>query len=155
MIEVSEATSSEIGRLVELESGLFAEDAGRHDPLSDTTWPLREGRKDFEELMASPACIVLAARWAGEVIGFLAGYAQKASPTRQPVEYAVLRSMYVLESARRQGAATMLTKRFLGWARDRGCAEAHVDHYAANLQAAALYEQCGFEARSISRAIQL
>jgi GNAT superfamily N-acetyltransferase len=45
--------------------------------------------------------------------------------------------------------------RFLDWARDRGCAEAHADHYAANLEAGALYEQCGFEARSVSRSIQL
>ena len=155
MVEVTEATSSDIERLVELESALFAEDAGRHDPFADTTWPSREGRKDFEDLMASPDCIVLAARWSGDVVGLLAGYAQKASPTRQPVEYAVLRSMYVAESARRQGVATMLSERFLAWARERGCAEAHVDHYAANLEAGALYERCGFEARSVSRAVTL
>jgi GNAT superfamily N-acetyltransferase len=155
MIEVSEAMSSEIGRLVELESALFAEDAGRHDPFADTTWPLRCGRKDFEDLLASPDCVVLAARKSGEVVGLLAGYAQKASPTRQPVEYAVLRSMYVAESVRREGVATMLAERFLDWARGRGCAEAYVDHYAANLGAAALYAQCGFEARSVSLALML
>jgi len=155
MVEVSEATSSEIGQLVELESALFAEDAGRHDPFADTTWPSREGRQDFEDLMASPDCIVVAARRSGEVVGLVVGYAQKASPTRRPVEYAVLRSMYVAGSVRRQGVATLLTERFLDWARDRGCVEAHVDHYAANFEAAALYEQCGFEARSVSRALSL
>ncbi len=155
MVEVSEAMPSDIGQLVELESALFAEDAGRHDPFADTTWPSRKGHKDFQDLMASPDCIVLAARRSGEVVGLLAGYAHKASPTRQPVEYAVLRSLYVVESARREGVATALTERFLDWARERSCVEAHVDHYAANLKAAALYERCGFEARSVSRSLRL
>ncbi len=66
MLDVSEATSSEIDQLVELEAALFVEDAGRHDPFSDTTWPSREGREDFENLMASPDCIVLAARHSGD-----------------------------------------------------------------------------------------
>jgi GNAT superfamily N-acetyltransferase len=155
MIEVVEATSPDIDRLVDLEAALFLEDAGRHDPYSDPNWPAREGRKDFEDLIASPGGIVLAARSSGDLIGLLAGYATKASSTRQPVEYAVLRTMYVAHRARREGAATMLTDRFLDWARTRGCAEAHVDHYAANHAAAALYERCGFEPRSVSRALEL
>jgi GNAT superfamily N-acetyltransferase len=155
MIAVVEATPSEIDALVALEAALFVEDAGRHDPFSDPTWPQREGRKDFEDLISSPDGIVLAARSEDEVVGLLAGYATKASSTRQPVEYAVLRTMYVEERARRHGVATMLTERFLDWARKRGCAEAHVDHYAANHAAGALYERCGFEARSMSRALRL
>jgi GNAT superfamily N-acetyltransferase len=155
MIEVIEATSSEIDVLVDLEAALFLEDAGRHDPYSDPTWPDREGRKDFEDLIASPDGIVLAARTSGDLVGLLAGYATKASPTRQPVEYAVLRTMYIARRARRAGAATMLTDRFLDWARTRGCVEAHVDHYAANHAAAAFYERCGFEPRSVSRALTL
>lgn len=155
MIEVFEATSSEIDALVELEAALFIEDAGRYDPFADTTWPSREGRQDFEDLIASPDAIVLAAATSGDVVGLLAGYVQKSSPTRQPVEYAVLRTMYVAEHARRLGAAVMLTERFVDWARDRGCVEAHVDHYAANVQAAALYAKCGFEERSVARALRL
>ena len=155
MIEVFEATASEIDPLVDLESRLFHEDAGQHDPFADPSWPAREGRKDFEDLIASPDGIVLAARVSDDIVGLLAGYASKSSPTRQPVEYAVLRTMYVVESARRQGAAEMLTKQFLEWARARGCVEAHVDHYAANEGAAALYAGCGFGVRSVARAIAL
>jgi GNAT superfamily N-acetyltransferase len=122
MVEVIEATSSEIDRLVDLEAALFLEDAGRYDPYSDSTWPAREGREDFEELIASPDGIVLAARSSGTIIGLLAGYAAMASPTRQPVKYAVLRTMYVDESARREGTAMKLTQRFLDWsARARLC----------------------------------
>ena len=155
MITVSEATPGDIDQLVELEICLFAEDAGNHDPFADVTWPSREGSKDFEDLLASPDGIVIAARRSDEVVGFLAGYIQQSSPTRLPVEYAVLRSMYVSQNERRTGAATLLAKRFLAWARNRGCAEAHVDHYVANEGAAALYERCGFKARSVSRALTL
>lgn len=120
MLAVVEATPSEIDALVDLEAALFLEDAGRHDPFSDPTWPEREGRKDFEDLISSPDGIVLAARSEHDVVGLLAGYATKASSTRLPVEYAVLRTMYVAESARHQGVAMMLTERFLEWARERG-----------------------------------
>ncbi len=155
MIEVSEAEPADIDSLVELESALFIEDAGQHDPFADPTWPAREGHKDLTDLLASPDAIVLAARRAGEVAGLLVGYAQQASPTRQPVEYAVLRTLYVAGDSRHQGVGRMLTERFLQWARARGCAEAHVDHYAANAGAAELYEQCGFQPRSVSRVIGL
>lgn len=155
MIDVVVATAADIGPLVELESALFREDAGQHDPYADTTWPSREGHKDFEDLIASPAGIVLVARQAGELVGLLAGHATNASSTRRPVKYAILRTMYVAPSARRRGAATMLTRRFLDWAREQGCSEAHVDHYAANGAAGELYESCGFEPRSVSRACAL
>ena len=155
MIDVGEATSGEIDALVELESALFEEDAGRHDPYADTTWPRREGRQDFENLMASPDGVVLVARRSGVAVGLLAGYAARSSPTRQPVEYAVLRTLYVSAVERRLGAATMLTDRFVAWARGRGCVEAHVDHYAANRAAAQFYERAGFAARSVSRSLQL
>ena len=155
MITVVEADVSQMDALIELEAALFVEDAGRYDPFSDPTWPHREGRRDFEDLISSPDGILLAACRGNDIVGLLAGYATESSPTRQPVEYAVLRTMYVAEDARRQGVAAMLTGRFLDWARSRGCAEAHVDHYAANDAAGALYESCGFEKRSVSRALRL
>lgn len=155
VIEISEALPTDIEQLVELESRLFHEDAAVHDPFSDPTWPEREGREDFTRLLESDDCIVLVAYMSNDIVGFLAGYAVASSPTRQPVEYAVLRSMYVAADARRQGAGELLTKRFLGWARARGCAEAHVDHYIANAGAATLYERCGFAERSVARALQL
>ena len=155
MFEVQPAGADDIDDLIELESGLFAEDAGRHDPHADPTWPRREGRRDFEELLASPDAVLLVARGAAGPVGFLAGSAADASPTRQPVRYAVLRSLYVAPEARRSGAATALIDRFVAWAADRGCVEAVVDHYAANDGAARLYEQHGFAERSISRVLPL
>jgi len=138
-----------------LESTLFEEDAGRHDPYSDTTWPAREGMRDFRDLMNSPESIVLVARTAGDIVGFLAGYTSHPTPTRQLVNYAILRSMYVKGSARRLGAAKGLTEHFTAWARGRSCVEVHVSHYAANDAARELYEELGFAERSVTRVLAL
>lgn len=91
----------------------------------------------------------------GEAVGFLAGYATNSSPTRRPVEYAVLRSLYVDGSARRLGVAQQLSHQFIAWASDRGCVEAHVDHYADNTGAGELYNDLGFAPRSIARSLTL
>lgn len=155
MLTVGPARDEDIDALIELEAALFAQDAGVHDPFSDPTWPRREGRQDFEDLMASPEGLVLAAWHGGAVVGLLAGYAAASSPTRQPVEYAILRTMFVVEDARRMGTASQLIKAFLGWAQERGCVEAHVDHYSANEGAGRLYEAAGFTARSVSRVLPL
>ncbi len=155
MFEVDDATPGDIDDLIPLEAALFAEDAGVHDPHADPTWPEREGRQDFADLLASPDAVVLVARSGDGPVGFLAGYAAAASPTRQPVRFAVLRTLYVATGSRRSGVASALVDRFLDWARDHGCAEAHVDHYAANHGAARLYQEAGFRERSISRAIAL
>jgi len=48
MIDVVEATPSEVGALIHLEAVLFVEDAGRPGPFSDPTWPEREGREDLD-----------------------------------------------------------------------------------------------------------
>lgn len=71
--------------LVALESALFATDAVAHEPLADPTWPEREGRRDFERLLA----------------------------------------------------------------------EAHVDAYAANINAQAFYEHLRFHPRTVSRVLEL
>lgn len=155
MITIDPATSADIDVLIELESALFIEDAGANDPFADTTWPAREGREDFEQLLGSPTSLVLIARHNSISCGFLAGYATPSSATRLAVEYAILRSLYVDRPARRLGAARQLSERFIEWARDRGCAEAHVDHYATNDTAGSLYDELGFKPRSVSRSLTL
>lgn len=155
MALIETAAKNDVDVLITLESALFAEDAGAHDPNADITWPEREGRADFEQLMSSDDCLLLIARDGEQAVGFLAGYHAESSPTRQPVRYAVLRSLYVRADDRRSGAATDLCNHFIEWARENECAEAHVDHYAANASAGRLYETLGFAQRSITRALPL
>lgn len=44
-----------------------------------------------------------------------------------------------------------MTERFLAWARDNGCLEAHVDSYTANEPAQRFYDRHGFASNSIAR----
>lgn len=155
MIVIEPADVDDIERLVALEAELFRDDAGRHDQFVDLTWPQREGRADFARLLASPVSLVLVARDADEVIGHLVGYLSAPTATRQSVTYAVLRSMYVEADQRRRGVARLMTERFVSWAREQGCAEAHVDSYVANETAQRFYERSDFAGRSVSRVLPL
>lgn len=155
MITVGIASDAELDRLVDLEASLFHEDAGRHDQYADVTWPRRDGRADFERLLRDPHALVLVASIDSSIVGHLVAYLAKSAPTRQPVTYAVLRSMYVEPAQRNNGIGQLLTERFLGWARVNDCAEAHVDSYSANTGAQRFYERIGFIAQSVSRAMPL
>ena len=155
MVSVERAEHDDIARLVELEAGLFTEDAGRHDPFADTAWPDREGRQDFERLLANPQALVLVARDGASVVGHLVAYASESSSTRQPVIYGVLRSLYVDTEHRNSTVGAQLTDAFVAWARTNGCAEAHVESYAANDGAQRFYERLGFEPRSVARTLRL
>ena len=155
MVRIDHASLADLSALVDLESRLFEEDAAAHDTFIDLTWSQREGAADFTRLLDSQDCLVLVARMAVDVVGHLVGYTTQSSPTRQPVTYANLRSLYVLPAHRRLCVADLLVGEFLTWARDCGCVEAHVDHYTLNEPAQLLYERHGFAARSTSRALDL
>ncbi len=99
--------------------------------------------------------MVLLARDGGTAVGLLMAYAAASVPTRVPIRYAVLRSMYVTEGHRRSGVARSLIDEFLDWARQAGCVEAQVNHYVANEPAADLYESVGFRAHSLNRTLPL
>ena len=149
------ATVADVADVVGLEARLFEEDAGVHDPHADVGWPARDGAEDFADLQADPDAVVLLARADGEAVGLLMAYAATAGATRQPIRYAVLRSMYVAASHRRAGVASALIAEFLGWARRSDCAEARVNHYVTNQAAGDLYESFGFAAHSVDRVLPL
>ena len=154
MLRIRPGEPDDLDVLVELEAALFAEDAARHEPFADLTWPAREGRRDFERLLTNNRCIVLVAD-SGTVAGHLVGYLAESSPTRQQATYAIIRSLYIDPRHRRRGIGSLLIERFIDWAREHRCAEVHVDAYANNTDAQAFYEHHGFPARSVSRAREL
>ena len=155
MTSVEIANHGDVESLVELEALLFAEDAGMHDPHADVTWPAREAAADFQRLLADDNSVVLVARLDGKVVGHVAGYMEQSSPTRQPVTFGVLRSMYVRSDTRGAGVGRRLTEAFIDWARDHGCVEVHVDSYSENANARRLYERSGFAPRSVAHALRL
>jgi GNAT superfamily N-acetyltransferase len=155
VVAVERALEDDIDRLVELETGLFAEDAGVHDEFADPTWPIREGAEDFRSLLGSSDSVVLVARADVGVVGFVAGYRTSSSPSRQPVTYGVLRSIYVAKAERGRGVGRALVTEFVEWARSSGCVEVVVDSYVKNIGAGQLYESSGFVAQSVSRRLRL
>ena len=154
-VEVRDAGEADIDRLVELQIALFDEDAGRHDPNTDLTWPRREGRSDLTALLDGTESSLLVAEVEGVIVGFLAGYVHVASPVQAGARIAALRSLYVSPAHRRSSAASALVERFVEWARSRDCCQVDVMHYAANAGAAALYERLGFEPRSVLQVLPL
>ncbi len=155
MMHIDVATMDDVDAIVDLESRLFAEDSGVHEPFADIGWPAREGHEDCRRLIDDPNSIVLLARDDADAVGLLMGYDAMASSTRRPVRYGVLRSMYVDRDHRRTGVARQMTDRFVAWAREQGCVEAQVNHYAANDGAGRLYEACGFRPHSLNRLLLL
>ncbi len=151
MVLTREAEAPDLPFLVDLQHRLFQEDAGVHGAHIDLSWPQRDGSDDLQGLMASPSAIVLVAAGAESVVGFLAGYSTPSSPTHHPVDFAVLRSMYVQPASRDHGIGTDLVEAFLHWASTQGCVEAHVDAYVANESAQRFYQRHGFRAMSVSR----
>ncbi|MFW2336071.1 hypothetical protein [Ilumatobacter sp.] len=61
MTEVVVATESDVDDVIALESRLFAEDSGIHEPYADVEWPEREDANDFTDLLANADAIVLRA----------------------------------------------------------------------------------------------
>ena len=155
MTKVETASNDDIESLVELEALLFAEDAGVHDRFADVTWPLREGAADFTRLLADDDSAVMVARRDSTIVGMVVGYTANSGPTRRPMTYGVLRSMYVRSDARGEGIGKQLTEAFIGWARDRGCVEAHVSSYFRNAAARRLYERSGFAPQSVAHVLAI
>jgi GNAT superfamily N-acetyltransferase len=142
-----------VDALVASVTALFHEDAGRHDPTRDVTWPTREGPAYYTGLLDDPRCL-LALAWqpaaggerpVGHLVGKLAG---PSTMLLQPV--AVLESIRVDPAVRGQGAGHRLVEAFLAWARAGGAAVTCVTAYAANERARRFYERHGFAVHEVT-----
>jgi GNAT superfamily N-acetyltransferase len=152
-VTVSPVTEGDIDALVVSVAGLFAEDAGRHDPTMDLRWPEREGVAYYSRLLGHEDCLLLLARDDDQAVGHLVG--RLAGPDSLRTErLAVLESMRVAPGARRTGVGSLLVRYFFTWARDGGARQASVTAYAANDPALRFYARHGFSPKSVtSRAV--
>jgi GNAT superfamily N-acetyltransferase len=152
-VTVSPVTEGDIDALVVSVAGLFAEDAGRHDPTMDLRWPEREGSAYYSGLLGDQACLLLLARDDDQAVGHLVGRLSGPDSLRTQ-GLAVLESMRVAPGARRAGVGSLLVRHFFTWARHGGAQQASVTAYAANDAALRFYARHGFSARSVtSRAV--
>jgi GNAT superfamily N-acetyltransferase len=148
-IRLRQAVAADVDAVVALNAALFREDSGQRDPFTDQTWPQREGRAYFADLLADPDSVCYLATCDDAPVGYLVGRLAKPSSVR-PVRVAELESMYVHEPYRGAGLGAKLVERFLDWARANGATRAGVVAYAANQRAIAFYQRAGFEPRSLS-----
>jgi GNAT superfamily N-acetyltransferase len=131
-------------------TGLWAEDAGTHDPeVMNTDWPAQHGREWFETLLGDPDRVGLFAEVDGALAGGLMGsYPELTVFVRQ--REARLNSLWVLPEHRGLGLGGLLVEAFLDWARERGAGYAVVTAFAANPSAVRLYERHGFGAHTVT-----
>jgi GNAT superfamily N-acetyltransferase len=152
-VTVTPATHDDIGSLVASVTGLFREDAGRHDSVMDLGWPEREGAGYYSALMKDKDCLVALARDGGHVIGHLIGKLSGPDSLRTG-RVAVLESMRVAPDSRGTGVGGLLVRHFFAWARDCGAQQTSVTAYAANDAALRFYARHGFLPTNItSRAV--
>ncbi|HEY3513838.1 GNAT family N-acetyltransferase [Kribbella sp. NPDC051137] len=149
-IDVDEAALSDLDALVRLESSLFRDDAGTHDPLVDITWPARHAREDFVRLIGGASAVVLVARYEENIRGHLVGYLSAPSPTRFDRRTAEIRSLYVDSAVRTSGVGQALVTSFMTWARTHEAVAVAVSAYAANEGARGFYEHLGFAEQSVT-----
>ena len=149
-VRVRRAGAADVDALLAISSGLWAEDAGTHDPeVMNTDWPREHGRASFEALVDDPDRVGLLAEVGGELAGGLMGSYPELTPFVRLRE-ARLNSLWVPPSHRGLGIGGLLVTSFLDWARERGAAYAVVTAFAANPTAIGLYERHGFGPHTVT-----
>ena len=149
-VRVRRSGAGDVDALLTISSGLWAEDAGTHDPeVMNTDWPREHGRASFEALVDDPDRVGLLAETGGELAGGLMGSYPELTPFVRLRE-ARLNSLWVLPEHRGLGVGGLLVASFLDWARERGAAYAVVTAFAANPAAVKLYERHGFGPHTVT-----
>lgn len=141
---VSEVSTSDLPHLLASVRELFREDAGKHDPLTDTSWPEHSGSEYYTPLIRDEDSLCLLAFSGKVAAGHLIGRIRPSDPLRPGVVTAVLESLRVAPEFRRTGAASALVSRFMSWTEERRADQIKVSAYAANEAAVAFYRGHGF-----------
>jgi GNAT superfamily N-acetyltransferase len=143
---VRPANDDDLDVLMELNVGLFTEDAHVRDPFVNPRW---SGRRDyFVELIADgDRNVAWVANANGETVGYLVGRLQDANDFRSTTT-AVLESMYVRAGQRNAGVGASLVRTFLEWARSRHAGRASVNAYTENAGAIRFYRRFGFRPKA-------
>ncbi len=149
-VSIRRAGADDVDALLTISSGLWAEDAGTHDPeVMNTDWPQQHGRASLEALVDDPDRLGLLAEIDGELAGGLMGSYPELTPFVRLRE-ARLNSLWVLPDHRGSGAGAFLVEEFVTWARERGAPYAVVTAFAANQGAQRFYERQGFGSHTVT-----
>ena len=147
-VQIRQATNTDLAAIVELNYGLFQEDAGQRDPSMNLEWPRQYGMEYFRDMLISTKSICFVAVTDAETVGYLVGYVREPNDL-QFTKSAELESMFVLPAWRSQQVGSQLVQIFLAWARERGAQSISVNAYAANERAIAFYQSHGFKPKNL------
>jgi GNAT superfamily N-acetyltransferase len=137
-----------------LSRGLFAEDSGTRDALSNQDWPRVAGPERFRINLADPEALILLAEVDGEVAGGLSGRFYEPSEFCLGTK-ANINSLYVLPAYRSHAVGSALVGAFKVWAAQRKAQRLTVTAYAENERALRFYRRNGFGDFEITLAIDV
>ena len=146
---VKTAELSDLEAIVELNHGLFQEDAGTYDPSMNLNWAREKGTEYFSRHIAADASFVVVAELDDTIVGYLVGHVAGASSLR-PMRMAILESMFVMRDHRCQGAGETLVEAFLTWCGQQQAQHVSVTAFARNQRAIRFYERMGFAPKNLS-----
>jgi GNAT superfamily N-acetyltransferase len=140
-VSVRQALKSDLGKLLKFEQAIIEVER----PLDPT---IRRGDGvryyDLNDLITSPAAMVVVAECGSEVIG--SGYArvENAKPYRSYRKYTYLGFMYVVPEYRGKGINRSILQALEAWSVSQGVTEMRLEVYAENAGAIKAYEKAGF-----------
>lgn len=147
-VQIRQANDTDLVAIVELNYGLFQEDAGQRDQSMNLEWPKQHGMEYFQQLLTGTKSICFVAVTDAETVGYLAGYVRDPNDLHF-IKSAELESMFVLPAWRSQQVGSQLVQTFLEWARARGVQSISVSAYAANERAITFYQSHGFKPKNL------
>jgi len=122
---------------------LVASDLPAVLPIEQVSFPVPWTQASFLHELHNPHGRLLAAEWAGQVIGYLCCWL-------------VADEVHILDVAvhpnhRRRGVGRLLLQATLADARQRGACSASLEVRRSNLPAISLYQECGFREAAVRR----
>ena len=132
----------------------LAEDlaALHHAAWPEVFAPATGGERDaphWRESISGPGRAAFLALLGGEPVGFVTvASGNESHSLLQPMRWARVNSICVLESARGRGAGRALMARAEAWARAEGAEEIRLVVWAFNARAVRLYEELGYAVRA-------
>lgn len=147
-IQLRQANDTDLAAIVELNYGLFQEDAGQRDPSMNLEWPRQYGKEYFRDMLTGTKSVCFVAVTDQETVGYLVGYVRDPNDLHL-IKSAELESMFVLPAWRSRQVGSQLVQTFLAWARERGAQSISVSAYAANERAIAFYQSHGFKPKNL------
>ncbi|TWI57371.1 ribosomal protein S18 acetylase RimI-like enzyme [Pseudomonas duriflava] len=111
----------------------------------------QQGEPSEKRLIGAEKARAFVAEDKGEIVGFVIVYlVDERHAFYQPIRYAFVESICVVESCRGQGIGRELMTKAERWAIENGAVDLRLNVWAFNEAARRLYEALGYEVRSLA-----